>query len=158
MARLIGPPYFFQHGQDQSTKLWVQSSFVYIMLPLLWDCPQSFPQNFFSPCLNVKYVWFSILLKQCVKFKSLLTKNRSIRPWIIREFKQRRRRRQRQRERQKSNRFFLHISLPLLHDYDVKMPNFTFYGGRKQATTKLSSLSKLKLGPQEINSREICLH
>ena len=33
---------------------------------------------------------------------------------------------------------FLHISLSFLHDYDVKMPNFTFYGGRKQATTKLS--------------------
>ena len=31
---------------------------------------------------------------------------------------------------------FLYISLPLLHDYDVKMPSFTFYGGRKQATTK----------------------
>ena len=30
----------------------------------------------------------------------------------------------------------LYISLPLLHDYDVKMPSFTFYGGRKQATTK----------------------
>ena len=25
---------------------------------------------------------------------------------------------------------------PFLHDYDVKMPNFAFYGGRKQATTK----------------------
>ena len=23
-----------------------------------------------------------------------------------------------------------------LHDYDVNMPNFAFYGGRKQATTK----------------------
>ena len=33
---------------------------------------------------------------------------------------------------------FLYISLPLLHDYDVKMPSFTFYGGRKQATTKFS--------------------
>ena len=32
----------------------------------------------------------------------------------------------------------LYISLPLLHDYDVKMPYFTFYGGRKQATTKFS--------------------
>ena len=55
-----------------------------------------------------------------------------------RELKQRRRRRQ--RERQKSDRFplakqqlctcitlFLYISLPSLHDYDVKMPNFTFY-------------------------------
>ena len=33
---------------------------------------------------------------------------------------------------------FLYISLPLLHDYDVKMPSFTFYGGRKQATTNFS--------------------
>ena len=63
----------------------------------------------------------------------------------IREFKQRQ-----QRERQNSNRFieqnktfarasrFLYISLPLLHNYDVKMPIFMFYGGRKQATTKFS--------------------
>ena len=33
---------------------------------------------------------------------------------------------------------FLYISLPLLHDYEVKMPSFTFYGGRKQATTNFS--------------------
>ena len=33
---------------------------------------------------------------------------------------------------------FLYISLPLLRDYDVKMPSFTFYGGRKQATTNFS--------------------
>ena len=32
---------------------------------------------------------------------------------------------------------FLHISLPLLHDYDVKMPSFTFYGGRKTSDDKL---------------------
>ena len=31
---------------------------------------------------------------------------------------------------------FLYISFPFLQDYDVKMPNFSFYGGRKQATTK----------------------
>ena len=31
---------------------------------------------------------------------------------------------------------FLYISFPFLHDYDVKMPNFAFYGGRKHATTK----------------------
>ena len=31
---------------------------------------------------------------------------------------------------------FWYISFPFLHDYDVKMPNFAFYGGRKQATTK----------------------
>ena len=32
---------------------------------------------------------------------------------------------------------FLYISLPSLRDYDVKMPNSKFYGGRKQATTNL---------------------
>ena len=52
---------------------------------------------------------------------------------------------------------FLYISLLSLHDYDVKMPNFTFNGVRKQATTFLS-LSKLECGLQEINSREIRLH
>ena len=31
---------------------------------------------------------------------------------------------------------FLDISFLFLHDYDVKMPNLAFYGGRKQATTK----------------------
>ena len=33
---------------------------------------------------------------------------------------------------------FFYISLPLLHE---KLPNFTFYGGRRQATTKFSSSS-----------------
>ena len=28
---------------------------------------------------------------------------------------------------------FLYISFPFLHDYNVKMPNFAFYGERKQA-------------------------
>ena len=32
---------------------------------------------------------------------------------------------------------FLYISFLFLHDYDVNMPNLAFYGGRKQATTKL---------------------
>ena len=41
---------------------------------------------------------------------------------------------------------FLYISLPFLHDYDVKLPNFTFSGGRKQATTKFYFLSKLEYG------------
>ena len=31
---------------------------------------------------------------------------------------------------------FLYLSSPFLHDCDVKMPNFAFYGGHKQATTK----------------------
>ena len=33
---------------------------------------------------------------------------------------------------------FLYISLPPLQDYNVKMPNFTFYRGRKQAATNFS--------------------
>ena len=53
---------------------------------------------------------------------------------------------------------FLYISFSSLHDYDVKMPNGKFYGGRKQAMTNLFSLSKLECGPQEINSRESRLH
>ena len=69
-------------------------------------------------------------------------------PNKIRELKQRRRRRQ--RERQKRNRFrsakqqlctcitlFLYISLPSLHDYNVKVPNFTFCRGREHKTTFL---------------------
>ena len=30
---------------------------------------------------------------------------------------------------------FLYISLPSLHDYNVKMPNCSFYGGRKLVTS-----------------------
>ena len=30
---------------------------------------------------------------------------------------------------------FLYISLPSLHDYDLKLPNFTFSGGRELQTT-----------------------
>ena len=41
---------------------------------------------------------------------------------------------------------FLYISLPFLHDYDVKLPNFTFSAGRKQATTKFYSLCILEYG------------
>ena len=33
---------------------------------------------------------------------------------------------------------FFYISFPCLHDYDLQMLNFTFYGGRKQAMTKFS--------------------
>ena len=38
---------------------------------------------------------------------------------------------------------------PFLHDYNVKMPNFAFYGVRKEATTNLASLSELEYGPYE---------
>ena len=39
----------------------------------------------------------------------------------------------------------LYIPLPSLHDYDLKMPNFTVYRGRTQATTKFP-LSIRELG------------
>ena len=45
-------------------------------------------------------------------------------------------------------RFYFCISLPFLHDYDVKMPNSAFYGERKQATTKFLLLFALELGIQ----------
>ena len=35
----------------------------------------------------------------------------------------------------RATHFFVDF-FPVLHDYDVKMPNFAFYGGRKEATTK----------------------
>ena len=66
----------------------------------------------------------------------------------ISELKQRWRRRRQQREGEKSKRFrfakqqlcacitlFLYISLPTLHDYNVKVPNFSFRWGREQQTT-----------------------
>ena len=31
---------------------------------------------------------------------------------------------------------FLYISFLFLHDFDLKMANFVFFGGRKQATAK----------------------
>ena len=42
----------------------------------------------------------------------------------------------RQKTTSQMHHTFLYISFPFLHDYDVKMPNFALYGGRKQATTK----------------------
>ena len=40
---------------------------------------------------------------------------------------------------------FLYISLPSLHDDDIKMPNFTIYRGSIQATTKLSLFLNLDI-------------
>ena len=84
----------------------------------------------------------------------------------IRELKQRRR----QRERQKSNRFrldktttlhvqhaFLYISLPSLHDYDMKMSIFTFCGGRERKTTAFFFLIlNFRYSFLEFNSRKDC--
>ena len=61
----------------------------------------------------------------------------------ISEFTQPRRRWQ--RVQQKSNRFrqakhaFLYISLPSLHDYNVKLPHFWFCRGREQTDNNFSS-------------------
>ena len=77
---------------------------------------------------NREGTWPSQLARRLVG--SLLETRRS----ANRELKQRRRRRQRERQNKKlagASRFFVH-SLPSLHDYDVKMPNFTFSGGREQ--------------------------
>ena len=52
---------------------------------------------------------------------------------------------------------FLYISFPFLHDYDVIMSNFSFYGGRKQATTKFISLSVLEFGPLKFSLRRVRL-
>ena len=52
---------------------------------------------------------------------------------------------------------FLYISFPFLHDYDVKMPYFALYRGRKQATTKFFSLSELEYCPLKFNFRGVRL-
>ena len=64
-----------------------------------------------------------------------------------RDFKIQRRGRQQERQENRrfnkqnnnfarASRFFCRFLCPFLHDHDVKMPNFTFYGERKQATMK----------------------
>ena len=53
---------------------------------------------------------------------------------------------------------FLYISLLSPPDYDVKMPNFTFYGERKQSMTIFFLFLNLSEVPRkQINSREIYL-
>ena len=65
----------------------------------------------------------------------------------IRELKQGRRWRQQQRERQKGvdlakqqlctcSTLFQYIPFASSHDYDVKRPNFTFYGGREHKNSR----------------------
>ena len=41
------------------------------------------------------------------------------------------------------NNNFLFISLPSPQDYDVKVPNFSFYGGRNKPGQELSTLAEL---------------
>ena len=56
--------------------------------------------------------------------------------------------------------FFVHF-LPSLHDYDVKMPNFTFCGGHEHKTTIFFSWHeqyKQRVQTFRINSRKIFQH
>ena len=44
---------------------------------------------------------------------------------------------------------------PLLHDYDVKLPNFTFFGGREHKTSISFCFCELRYSTLEFNSRKI---
>ena len=48
---------------------------------------------------------------------------------------------------------FLYISLPSLHNYDVKLPNFTSYGRHEHETTTFPGP---RLSPLEFKYRKIC--
>ena len=85
----------------------------------------------------------------------------------ISELKQPRRRRQRQRKKEfkvkigKTTTLHVHHfhSLPPLHDYDVKIPNFTFSGECEKKTTSLFSFpDHLHYSLLEFNSRKNCQH
>ena len=98
---------------------------------------------------NKKKMEMKLLIGLIVRFCSHFSFSRARSPLPFPRFRGDFRRR-RKGERQKSNRLsrqtttlhvqyaFWYISLPSLHDYDGKMPPFTFYGGRKQATAKFS--------------------
>ena len=53
---------------------------------------------------------------------------------------------------------FLFISLPSLHDYDVKMPNFTLTEEVHKRRRNFLSLSELEYGSQEFAFRRVNLH
>ena len=53
---------------------------------------------------------------------------------------------------------FKYISLPSLHNYDVNVLNFSFYGERKQAEGNFLSLSELGNCPLEFKFRRVHLH
>ena len=82
---------------------------------------------------------------------------------IIRELKPvKQQRRRQQRERQKSNRFRLakhQLFCTLLHDHNVKVPNFTFCRGRRHKTTTFFfSFPELWYSPSEFNSKNNLPH
>ena len=73
----------------------------------------------------------------------------------LRDLKIQRRRRQRERQQLCTCiTLFCKFLCPFLYDCDVKMPNFAFYGGRKQATTKFRFSFRLGCGPKEIQLQE----
>ena len=49
----------------------------------------------------------------------------------------------------------MYISLPLLQDYDVKLPHFTFNEGREHEKTIYLFFSELRYSPLEFNTRKI---
>ena len=53
---------------------------------------------------------------------------------------------------------FFTFLCPFLHDYDMKMPTFAFYGVRNKQRRNFVSLSALGYGPQEFNYRRVRLH
>ena len=54
---------------------------------------------------------------------------------------------------------FLYISFPLLHDYNVKMPNFTFWRGRENTRQRLSySFLERRCSLLGFKSRKNCQH
>ena len=53
---------------------------------------------------------------------------------------------------------FLYISLPLLHDYDVKKPNLTFPGGREHKTATFFFFSELRYSFYNSTPEENCQH
>ena len=55
----------------------------------------------------------------------------------------------------RASQAFLYIFLPFLHNYDVKMPNFVFYGELNKQRRNFISLSELEYGPLEFKFRRI---
>ena len=58
----------------------------------------------------------------------------------------------------RASQAFLYIFLPFLHNYDVKMPNFVFYGELNKQRRNFISLSELEYGPLEFNFRRVRVH
>ena len=61
------------------------------------------------------------------------------------------------RQNNNSSRLFGHF-YTVTYDYNGEMPNFTFYGGRKQATLNFLSLSELQYGSYKFGLKRVRLH